>query len=282
MEHGKNVKNNSSFKSFGIKNNCAIISTVANFELYAKTSFLFPNNIPRYVVDGSNGMYSINAIHYMFKILRKKNIEWLIMADEDVIFKEPEKIFELINFMQEHNYQVAGVREGGVISHKKFNPFTINTFFSIIHFSEIEKIYNKKEINKNQYVRPEEFNDDLSMLKKEYDVTSLYEPYYCFYLWLKRKGFNFLYLDADCPIAGDELTTAVYSPMGDLLLYHTWYARAYNNSEKHTKRINNVLKDIPNPPHQHLPTFIFKDKNYGWQLKLKKTFKKIKMKFQSK
>lgn len=263
------------------ENNCAIITTVANFDLYSKTSVLFPNKIPQYIIDGSNGMYSIHAIHYMFKVLRKRDIEWLIMADEDVIFKKTEEIFELIDYMEEHNYQVAGVREGGVISHKKFNPFAINTFFSIIHFSEIEKIYNKKEINKNQFVRSGEFNDDLSELKKEYDVTSLYEPYYCFYLWLRRKGFHFLYLDADCPIAGDELTTAVYSPKGDLILYHTWYARAYNKSEKHTLRINNILNNIPNSSRQLSPPLVFKDINYGWQLKLKKKYKKLMMKFQN-
>lgn len=265
-------------KSFA--SNIAIISTVTNFNLYSKTEANFPHNIKRYVINGTNGMYGIDSIYYMFQVLKNKNIDWLIMADEDVIFQNNEKVLDLIEFMKVNQYQVAGVREGGVISHKKFNPFAINTFFSVLHFSEIEKVYNKKEIKKNQYYTRGEFTENLDHLKGEYDENNFHEPYYCFYFWLKRKGFKFLYLNADSPFKDDALTTAVYGPENDLLLYHTWYARAYGENSKHTTRINKVLKKISIKEEKMAVPVIFKDKNYGWKLQLRKKIKKIKMKFQ--
>ncbi|WP_298247543.1 hypothetical protein [uncultured Christiangramia sp.] len=256
----------------------AIISTVVNFELYSKTSPLFPKNINHYVIDGRNGMHGLASIFYIFKKLKNKDIDWLIMADEDVIFKNPEKTLELVAYMKKNNFQVSGVREGGIISHKPFNPYAINTFFSILHFSEIEKIFNKKEIKKNQYISPDEFKDDLSQLSMKFDTASLYEPYYCFYFWLKRKGFKFLYLNVDTNFPADDITTSVYVPDGNLLLHHTWYARAYGQNIKHTDRINNILESIPNTDKGDFSPIIFKDQHFGWKLKMKKNFTKIKMK----
>ena len=119
--------------------NIAILTTVANFELFKKTSRLFPQDIPQYVIDGRNGMHGIHSILYMFKKLKGEGIEWLIMADEDLIFQKPEEIFDLIVYMRDHKFTVAGIRDGGVIKHRDKNPYAINTFFSVINFQEILK-----------------------------------------------------------------------------------------------------------------------------------------------
>ena len=74
----------------------AILTTVANFELYRRTSQYFPIGIQKYVIDGTNGMHGIHSIKYMMKTLKNKGIEWLIMADEDVIFSNSEMVFSLI------------------------------------------------------------------------------------------------------------------------------------------------------------------------------------------
>jgi len=131
------------------KNNIALLTTVANFELYKKSAPLFPQNIQKYVIDGTNGMHALESVKYMFKKLKNKNIEWLIMADEDVIFNNPNAVFEIIEHMKSNNYTVCGVRDGGMIPHRKQNPYLINTFFSILNFSAIEKSWNEKEIIKN-------------------------------------------------------------------------------------------------------------------------------------
>ena len=68
------------------KNKIAILTTVANFELYSHTSRYFPKDIKKYVIDGTNGMHGIHSIIYIMHKLKNEAIDWLIMADEDVIF----------------------------------------------------------------------------------------------------------------------------------------------------------------------------------------------------
>ncbi len=70
------------------KSKIAIVTTVANRKLYAKTASLFPKGIDKYVIDGTNGMYGLDSIDYMFRKLKNQNYDWIIMADEDVFFYE--------------------------------------------------------------------------------------------------------------------------------------------------------------------------------------------------
>ena len=157
----------------------------------------------------------------------------------------------------------------------------INTFFSIINFRDIELIWNKKEVLKNNYTIDNEFDDDLRSLKGAFDVKSIYEPYYCFYLWLRRKEKQFLFLDTDQPFVDDEITNAVYFE-DKVLLYHTWYARSYGINKKHTDRINKILellkfenKIISNP-------IVFKHKTFFIIKSIKKLYKRMLMKIQMK
>jgi len=221
------------------KSNIAILTTVANFELYRITSKLFPKDIKKYVIDGTNGMHGIHSINYMFNKLSNEDIHWLILADEDVIFKSANMVFTIINKMQEKSISVCGVSDGGVISHRNFNPIPVNTFFSIINFKEISKMWNKTEVKKHQYILPFEF--DTTKLNGLFDIHSLYEPYYCFFFWLKRKGKQFLYLDSQ--MLDDNISNALMFE-GQVFAYHTWHARSYQVNEKHTIRINKVLNDM--------------------------------------
>jgi len=250
----------------------AILSTVINFDLYSKSSQFFPQNIQKYVIDGRNGMHALHSIFYMMKKLRNKNIEWLIMADEDVLFQDTKIIFDLIDKMKSEDYMICGIRDGGIISHRIYNPNLINTFFSIINFKELERIWNKKEIVKNHYILNNEFDDDLTNLKGNYDINSLYEPYYCFYLWLRRKNKRFLFLDAK--MNEDQITNSVIYN-GEVILYHTWYARSYGISEKHTKRIN-ILFDMLNFQDNKISQpIIFKDNTFFLIQKIKKNYRRV-------
>lgn len=256
------------------KSKIAIISTVINFELYSKSSLTFPDSIQKYVIDGRSGMHGIHSIKYMMQKLRGKEIEWLIMADEDVFFVNTHLVYEIINKIKSENYTVCGVRDGGCISHRTYNPYLINAFFSIINFKELEELWNKKEVFKNNYLIENEFDDDLTNLKFEYNVLSLYEPYYCFYLWLRRKEQKILFLEANQPLNNDKLTNAVYFNK-KLLLYHTWHARSFGINEKHTFRINDVMKliDFKENLSNNLKLIVFKDKIFfirNYFIKLKK------------
>lgn len=255
----------------------AIITTVINKELYQKSSLLFPTNLQKYVIDGTNGMHGLYSIFYMMEKLKNRNIEWLIMADEDVIFENPNILFDIIKKMESENYSVCGVRDGGLISHRHYNPYLINTFFSVVNFKEIQSIWDKKEVLKSNYIIDGEFDDDLLKLRGSFDIESIYEPYYCFYLWLRRKKKQFLFLDANQPFQEDDISNAVYFNER-VLLYHSWYARSYGINDKHTARINKILDKSEFVYRISTETIVFRDKTFYYKQKINKLIKKIDIK----
>ena len=256
----------------------AILSTVINFELYAKSSLLFPDEVQKYVIDGRSGMYGIESLCYMMKKLGNKDIDWLIMADEDVLFQDRDAVFNLIVKMEQEGIMFAGVRDGGVIKHRNNCPFVINTFFSILNFKELKRIWNRQEMLANQYVHEDEFKDEISQLPYPYNSKSLYEPYYCFYFWLRRLGKKALFLDAEMPFAGDDITNTVLDTEGKRILYHTWYARSYGKSEKHTSRIDSVFELIDKEHKNISQPVVFKDTTFALRKYVNKQLRRIKNK----
>lgn len=259
------------------KTNIAILTTVANFELYHKTAPLFPEGIQKYVIDGRQGMHGIHSILYMIKKLKGRGIKWLVMADEDVIFNASEAVFSIIQKMIDDNITVCGVRDGGDVKHRNYSPYVINTFFSIINLEEVLAIWNKKEMLNHQYIKENEFSEDLSQLKFDYDASSLYEPYYCFYFWLRRQGKRFLFLDTQ--MDSDDISNEVFFN-NEKVLCHTWYARSYNTNKKHTERIDLHLKKNINTKAKAFSddVIFFNDKLFGFNQKLAKLSRKVKMK----
>lgn len=257
------------------KSKIAILTTVANFDLYKKSSVLFPSNCQKYIIDGTNGMHGIHSVLFMMKMLKGKGIDWLVMADEDVIFSNSNSVFDIIDEMKAKQITVCGVRDGGMVLHRKQSPFVINTFFSIINFKEIESIWNKNEILVNQFVKKNEFGDDCSDLSYDFDVKSIYEPYYCFYFWLRRQGKKFLFLDSKM----DEDSISNYVCYNNKeILCHTWYARSYGVNEKHTNRIEKIFKKLNFEDVETSNAVIFKDKTFFIKQTMSKLYKRIEMK----
>lgn len=263
------------------KSKIAILTTVANFDLYRKSSVMFPSDCQKYVIDGTNGMHGIHSVLYMMKKLKGKNIEWLIMADEDVIFSNSNLVFKIIDEMQSKKISVCGVRDGGLIAHRKQNPYLINTFFSIINFKEIENIWNEKEVLKNQFFIENEFDDDCSNLLYDFDSNSTYETYYCFYFWLRRQNKKFFFLDSK--MNDDGISNYVYYDNEEILC-HTWHARSYGKNEKHTQRIDTILNKfndvILTKSKTEANIIYYKKTTFAITQFLLKTLKKIKRKLQ--
>lgn len=74
----------------------AIVTTVSNKLLYKKSIQTFPLDIDLIAIDGSKGLFGIESIKFMFKKLSSKKYSWIIMVDEDVLFANPQSVFEII------------------------------------------------------------------------------------------------------------------------------------------------------------------------------------------
>ncbi|MCB0447741.1 MAG: hypothetical protein KDD03_09560 [Gelidibacter sp.] len=240
----------------------SFLTTVSNFKLYKKTSIFYPPNADRYVIDGREGMYGIQSIIYMMDVLKDKDIDWLIMIDEDGILIDYKNILDLIVYMDEHEYMVCGMQDGGVNPIRHHSPIAINTYFSIIDFKTLKQIWNADEVLNNQYIHKGEFKISKDFIKYEYEAESLFEGYYCFYFWLLRNGYKILYLNAENPIEGDIYSNVLFNHLDKPILYHTWYARVYGKTKMHTKRINHVLtirKKINNNKSKYIEPTLYKD-----------------------
>ena len=260
------------------KSRIAIVTTVVSFKLYKKTATLFPKGIDKIVIDGTTGLYGINSIKTIFRKKIFKKYDWIILADEDVFFYDSNLVFKLIEQMQEQKYSICGVRDGGVIKHRFDNPLAVNTFFCIIDYKEIVKEFTFDKVLECQRFFPELYlNEDYSNLPYEYNIKSLKEPYYCFYFWLKLNRHKFLYLETVNPVDEDEFGNIILSENNEKIAFHSWYARAYDVNEKHTKRINSVLNnfDLINAKIKSNDYSIVRFPFYNWKKRIKKFIKKI-------
>jgi hypothetical protein len=263
------------------KSKIAILSTVNNFKLYKKSSALYPSDIQSYVIDGRNGMFGIHSINYMMKIFKKKEINWLILMDEDALFINSDLIFPLINYMETNNYIISGVRDGGMLPERSGNPYVMNPFFSVIDLKKLKKIWNKKEMLSNHYIKEGEFDEDLSSLKYAYNKKSMSEPYYGFYFWLKRMNLKLLYLDVSLPFKDDHITNIVYDMEGKQLLYHTWFSREYGDERgRHTARIDRVFDKFNISTVKSNNPIIYKDLLFPLKNRFRRFKKNIKNRLQ--
>jgi len=141
-------------------------------------------------------------------------------------------------------------------------------------------IWNKQEVLKNNYISENEFDDNLSELKENYEIKSLYEPYYCFYFWLRRKGNKILFLEATTPFIDDNITTMIMDANGQVLLYHTWYARSYGSNDRHTKRINKIFELLEFENKVTSESIIFKHRTFFIIKRVRKLYQRIRMRIQ--
>ena len=220
----------------------AILSTVNNFSLYKKSAALYPEKIPTYVIDGRNGMFGIHSIFYMMRKFKHTTIKWMILMDEDALFINPQLIYPLIQHMDDNDFIIAGMRDGGMLPERSGSPYAMNPYFTIMNFEKLKQMWDKKEVLKNHYIKENEFNDDLSSLDYPYNKMSMSEPYYGFYFWLKRTNQKLLYLEVSLPFDHDKITNVVHDLSGNNILYHTWFSREYGDDRgRHTDRINKVF-----------------------------------------
>lgn len=220
----------------------SFISTVSNFKLYKETSKFYPPDIERYVIDGRKGMFGFNSFVFMMESLKDKDIDWLVMIDEDAILLDFNVLLNLIEYMNNNNFLVSGMQDGGVISVRKQSPFAINTYFSVLNFKKLKEIWDLSDIIKNQFIKNNEFVMFNDFIKNEFNKGSLLEDYYCIYFWILRKGHKILYLNADKYFLDDNTTNVLFNHDNHPLIFHTWYGRLYAKDKFHTNRINKVLE----------------------------------------
>ena len=220
--------------------NVAILTTVLNMDLYKVTVKTFPDYIDKYYFSGKFGIYGLDSIQMAQKLIMLNGYDYVVLVDEDFIFTDKAAFKNLLNFVNQHEVDVCGVRDGGSINHRLQNPHAVNTFFTILSKKALESIeFNK--LSTHQYIKKGEFSLGRNDFKYNYNEMSLYEPYYCYFFYCLRNSIKFEYLDANS--YKDDISSIVLFKNKEIGI-HTWYARLYKNDRLHTDRINNLLEVI--------------------------------------
>lgn len=233
----------------------AVVVTVQNFKLFNRTKNSIPPGIDLFVVDGRYGFYALNALQLVFSSDQVAKYEWIIMADEDVIFIDFDSILELIHHMKNNDHQLAGVSDGSALEFRKGDPTIPNLFFCVFNNYSIRSKFDLPDFN--QYVKTK------SNTGHEPSKV-MNESYYLFFKYLFYHGFKIMFLNAhNKVIPGDYESTFVYNHLNKIMLIHTWYARLYLKNQFHTARINHVVNshlsnqhnktyfNLKNPQHFH-------------------------------
>ena len=248
----------------------AVVVTVQNFKLFKKTKNSIPMGIDLFVIDGRYGFYALNALELVFSSDQIAKYDWIIMADEDVIFIDFDAILELIQHMKNNDHQLAGVSDGSALEFRKGDPTIPNLFFCVFNNSSIRLKFDLLDFH--QYIKTKSNTGDQPS-------KVMNEPYYVFFKYLFYRDFRMMFLNAhNKVIPGDYESTFVYNHINKIMLIHTWYARLYMKNQFHTTRIDNVVNS--NLSNQQNKTF-FNLKNpqyfqFKKQFYLKYLKKKIK------
>lgn len=150
--------------------------------------------------------------------------DWVVKFDEDAFIFDLPRLYNLIDYMESENLDVAGVPDGGVLSIRTNNPIAMSPSFNIFRIKNIRKI-DKNRFDANPSC------DDLkkylptSLLKYSYKFNNS-EIYYPIYFGLLRAGYKFLYLDGT-RYENDWTSTYLFDHQYEPFLIHTWFARRY-------------------------------------------------------
>ncbi len=182
---------------------------------------------PIYVVDGSRRCYGLPALAHA---IENVSARWGVLLDEDCFIMDNTRLRGLIAWAEAHGHAAVGVPDGGVIPRRDHNPNALNLFFNVLDLAAIREVWDPDQcqswMNRGSEMThpwPPE-----SLLKP--DVPYLfddYEPYYCFYFWLREAGLSTGYLDAR--LHSDGLSAIVLEQTGHPVAIHSWYAREFDD-----------------------------------------------------
>lgn len=254
----------------------AVVITVQNSKLFEKTKKSIPKLFDTYVIDGKYGFYGLEALELVFQSEQLKDYDWIIMADEDVIFLSTSNLYDLVYHMTSKDFAIAGMNDGDLVEFRKGCEFIPNLFFCVFNNHQIRKNFKWSIFLQFKLDKEKKYLSS-SFIKSE--------PYYVFFEYLYNIELKTMFLSGCHNIFPDDFeTTKLFNHNGDELIAHTWYARSYQKDIRHTNRIDRAISNfsirnyersyriLNNPKHN----FYFRK---YWRKKIKKFVKTMLLYF---
>ncbi len=215
---------------------------------------LFPDS-KSLVIDGSDKYEWPNSMFKWINEVKNCNEKYFILIDEDCFLINKEEIIRTLELIESGRYDIMGCPDG-YHPFRTCNPIVLNPFLLFGRISDIkEKVdidfYNIKYKIKSlpglsskghhyewsnsagikyKHIYKDTFIYPHPILSKFYFQDGK-EPYYCFFWFLKEKGFNFGYL---YPYMNKDMVTTnpKIDENSDEIAVHIWESRNMNNNNK--------------------------------------------------
>lgn len=170
------------------------------------------------------------AEDYFFQ-LTEIDADWVINVDEDVFLIDPQRVLELLSYMQRNGYDCAGVPDGGVIDIRVHNPVVPNAFFTVHNNKRIKQKFDRAAVSACRFSEDLKKHTPQAILKNDKYGYDEFEPYYKYFFWLLKNDFRFLYLNGT-QWPKEPVTTLLNDHENQPMLLHCWYARDYENQKQ--------------------------------------------------
>lgn len=162
---------------------------------------------------------------------------WIVSIDEDCFVTDEPAIKRIIQHMKDNDYQLAGIRDGGVIEHRINSWTNINPFFFIANVDKIREKLQWEDWEKLKTYYPKFIPNDPPK-----GVSSIYshghfEPFAGLLYWL-WDNFRIKFIDAETH--KDGVSTVLKLDNKPFAL-HSWYSREYDGA--HKERIDNLFNE---------------------------------------
>jgi len=180
--------------------------------------------------DGRSGWFTV--WYQWLDFAKSYEADWYVHIDEDCFITSADEIHNLIQYMTDNNYDIAGPPDGH-FEYRSGNHMALNSFFMIMNRKCIDSWNNRTAVcqfksewieeypyekkNHSHYEWDMEFGSSGKPLGLIWKPET--EPYYDFMWVLKEARCRFHYLE---PVFGDEFQT---TNLLNNTIIHMWHQR---------------------------------------------------------
>jgi hypothetical protein len=154
--------------------------------------------------------------------------DWVVNVDEDAFVLAPERVLDLIGYMERQGFAACGVPDGGVVAIRAHNPVACNAFFNVFDLRRVRRVWQDWPAVLAARHQPAYETAVPAFARRTRFVFDHFEPYYGVFFALLGAGERILYLDAE--EWQDGITTLVKDMADEPFLLHCWYSRTWKTN----------------------------------------------------